>query len=426
MENLKIVKDNLINKVEAREILDSKGNPTVEVDVFVQGRAFRASAPSGVSTGDSEAIELRDGGKRYKGKGVLRAVDNINNLIAPEIVGKNPIGQVEIDRLMIDLDNTEQKSKLGANAIVALSMAVCRAGAHVLGLPLYEYVGKLSGNTDFNIPRPQILVMEGGKHGNWATDIQEFMIVPKEESFPSFKEMLRAGSEIFYALAEILNEKDYSLGVGYEGGFCPKEVKSNEEAFELIIEAVKRAGYNMPDDFVLALDAAGSEFFKDGKYILKSGEHKELDPRQWTEKVIEWAKDYPIWSLEDIHNQEDWAEWVYLCSQVGERCQIVGDDLLTTNVKRIERAIDPKAVNAVLIKLNQIGTITETLEAMQLSDSAGFSTIISHRGGETNNDFIADFVVGSTSKQCKFGAPNRGERLAKYNRLLRIEEQLRV
>jgi len=425
MENIEQTKHNLINKIKAREILDSRGNPTVEVEVFVGKRAFRASAPSGLSTGATEAIELRDGEERYGGQGVLKAVKNINERIAPEIIGKNPIGQTEIDRLMISLDNTEQKSNLGANAIVALSMALCRAGAFVRDLPLYEHIGKLSGNSDFNMPRPLILVMEGAKHGNWATDIQEFMIAPKNESFPSFREMLRAGSEIFHALEDILKEKGYSTGVGYEGAFCPGEVQSNEEAFDLIIKAIERAGYSAPKDIVLAIDAAASEFFKDGKYVLKSEGNKEFSPKEWTKKVIAWTNDYPLWALEDAHDQEDWDEWVNLTSKIGDKCQIIGDDLLTTNVKRIQKAINPKAVNAVLIKLNQIGTVTETLDAMQLSHSAGFDTIVSHRGGETNNDFIADFVVGSGSLQCKFGAPNRGERLVKYNRLLRIEEEIR-
>ena len=274
------------------------------------------------------------------------------------------------------------------------------------------------------MPQPQILVLEGGKHGNWSTDIQEFFVIPKKDRFETFTERLRAGAEIFHTLEKILKEKDYAVGVGYEGAFMPKEIKSNEEAFQLMIEATEKAGYKLPDQVVLGLDAASSEFFEDGKYVLRSEGNLKLTPRQWTNKIIEWTKKYPIWSMEDMHAEEDWDERVYFTSKVGKNIQVVGDDNLTTNVKRIQKAIGLKAVNSVLIKLNQIGTVTETINAIKLSDSAGFTTVVSHRGGETNDDMIADLVVGTSSWQSKFGGPDRGERLAKYNRLLRIEEQL--
>lgn len=414
-----------IEKVFAREILSSKGEPSIEVDVFTQKGVFRASAPSGVSTGKTEAVELRDGEVRYGGKGVLKAISNINDVIAPMLFGKNPCLQTEIDALLIKLDGTEQKSNLGANAVVALSEAVCKAGAASKNIPLYEHISALFGKSSFPLPRPQILIIEGGRHGNFATDIQEFMIAPKEERFPSFSEMLRAGSEIFHQLERMLTAIGYSVGVGYEGAFCPREIKSNKEALDLVLEAVREAGFLPGEDVDLAIDAAASEFFKDGYYILKSEGGAALEPKAWTERLIEWASSYPLFSIEDGNDQEDWNEWVYLTQEIGGKTQIVGDDLLTTNVPRIQMAAEKKAVNAVLIKPNQIGTVTETLDAIRFSHSARFKTIISHRGGETNDDFIADLAVGTGASQCKFGAPNRGERIAKYNRLLLIEEELR-
>ncbi len=415
-----------IKQIKGREILDSKGQPTVEAEVILENNIKAlGQVPSGASTGTSEVLELRDNDpKRYKGKGVLKAVANINGELNKLLFGKEVEEQEELDRLMIAADGTENKSRLGGNAIVAVSMAICRAAARAERIPLYQYIGRLSENNSFSLPQPMILLLEGGKHGNWATDIQEFMIVPKKDKFGSFSEMLRVGAEAFYALEKILLSKGYSAGVGFEGAYCPKEIKSNEEAFQLMVEAIEKAGYQPAEQVVLATDAAASEFFQDGKYILKSEDGEVLSGNEWTDKIIAWTKKYPIWSLEDMHQEEDWQEWSRLTTLAGNRLQIVGDDLLTTNVERIQKAIDKKAVNSVLIKVNQIGTVTETLEAIKLSDKVGMTTVVSHRGGETNDDFIADLVVGSTAWQCKFGGPDRGERLAKYNRLLRIEEEI--
>lgn len=431
-----------IKNIHAREILDSKGHPTVEAEVTLEnGIKALGQVPSGASTGSSEAVELRDGdSKRYGGKGVLKAVENVKGPIKKLLVGQDAYDQKKIDQLMIEADGTENKSKLGGNAIVAVSMAVCRAAARSQKIPLFQYFGQLSGNQNFVLPQPQILVLEGGKHGGWSTDIQEYFVIPKKDKFESFAERLRVGAEIFHTLEKILKDKDYAVGVGFEGAFCPKEIKSNEEAFQLMIEATEKAGFRLPDQVVLGLDAAASEFYTPAVgvplgtppvaeklaayYVLKSENNLKLTPRQWTEKIIGWTKKYPIWSMEDMHAEEDWDEWRYFTSQVGDKIQIVGDDILTTNVKRIQKAIDLKAVNSVLIKLNQIGTVTETLEAIKLADSVGFTTVVSQRGGEGNDDMIADLVVGTTSWQSKFGGPDRGERVAKYNRLLRIEEQL--
>ena len=414
-----------IKNIHAREILDSKGHPTIEVDLTLEnGMTATASVPSGASTGSTEAVELRDGDKdRYFGKGVLHAVENVNTKLNNIVVGQDVTNQRNLDNLMIEADGTENKGKLGGNAIVAVSMAATRAAAMAQGIPLYKYLGSLIGNTTFVMPQPLLLILEGGKHGNWSTDCQEYFVIPKKERFPTFKEALRAGAEIFHALEKILAEKHYATGVGYEGAFCPIEMKSNEEAFQLMIEATEKAGYKMQDEVVLGIDAAASEFFADGTYTLKSEGDLQLTSRQWTDKVIAWTKKYPIWSLEDVHSESDWDEWTYFTETIGKDHQIVGDDLLTTNVKHIQTAIDKKAVNSVLIKVNQIGTVSETLDAITLSHKAGYTTVVSHRGGETNDDFIADLVVG-TSKQSKFGGPDRGERLAKYNRLLRIEEEL--
>ena len=414
-----------IKNIHAREILDSKGYPTVEVDLTLEnGMTATASVPSGASTGSTEAVELRDGDKtRYFGKGVLQAVENVNTELKKIVMGQDVTNQRNLDTLMIQADGTDNKRKLGGNAIVAVSMAAARAAAMAQGIPLYKYLGSLVGNTTFVMPQPQLLILEGGKHGNWSTDVQEYFVIPKKERFPTFKESLRAGAEIFHALGKILAEKHYATGVGYEGAFCPIEMKSNEEAFQLMIEATEKAGYKMGSEVVLGLDAASSEFYADGTYTLKSEGDLQLTSRQWTEKVIDWTKKYPIWSLEDMHSESDWDEWTYFTETIGKDHQIVGDDLLTTNVKHIQTAIDKKAVNSVLIKVNQIGTVSETLDAITLSHKAGYTTVVSHRGGETNDDFIADLVV-ATSKQSKFGGPDRGERLAKYNRLLRIEEEL--
>lgn len=422
-----------IKDVSAREILDSKGQPTVEAEVVLEdGIMALGGVPSGASTGEAEAVELRDGDKsRYFGKGVLKAIKNINGPIKEVLVGEDAYDQRKIDRLMIDLDNTENKSKLGGNAIVGVSMAVCRAAARSQKIPLYEYFGGLSGNNKFVLPQPLVLVLEGGKHGNWSTDCQEYFVIPKSSAFATFRERIRVGSEIFQTLGKLLEEKKYAVGVGFEGAFMPQEMKSNEEAFQLMIEATEKAGYKIGEQVVFGLDAASSEFYlpagsqgENGKYTLKSESGTILSREEWQEKVIGWTQKYPIWSMEDMFAEEDWESWIAFTQRVGDKIQVVGDDLLVTNVKRIQKAIDQKACNSVLIKLNQIGTVSETLDAIALADKAGYTSVISHRGGETNDDMIADLCVGTTSWQSKFGGPDRGERVAKYNRLLRIEEKL--
>ncbi len=415
-----------ISNVFAREILDSRGQPTVEAEVTLEdGIKALGGVPSGASTGKAEAAELRDGDQaRYLGKGVLLAVENIKGPIKQALVGQDAYDQRTIDKIMIDLDGTENKGRLGGNALVGVSMAVCRAAARSQKMPLYEYFGKLSGNTEFKMPQPLVLVLEGGKHGAWSTDIQEYFVIPKKEAFGTFKERIRVGAEIYKALEKILEERGYAVGVGFEGAFMPKEMESNEEAFQLMVEATEKAGYKIGEQIVLGIDGASSEFYIDGKYTLKSEGGTVLSREEWQEKVIGWTQKYPIWSMEDMFAEEDWESWIAFTSKVGDHIQVVGDDLLVTNVKRIQKAIDQRAVNSVLIKLNQIGTVRETLDAITLSDKAGFTTVISHRGGETNDDMIADLCVGSGSWQSKFGGVVRGERVAKYNRLLRIEEKL--
>lgn len=415
-----------VTKVHARQILDSRGVPTVEVDVTLRDGSFgRAGVPSGASKGSYEAIELRDGDrKHYNGQGVLKAINSVNRLIAPKITGMDSYDQKTIDDILIELDGTENKRDLGANAMVGVSIAVCKAAAVSKKIPLYTYIADISGNKTYRMPRPMILLLEGGKHGNWSTDIQEYMILPKKGVFSSYSRILEAGVSIFHALEEILDKRGYATGVGFEGAFCPQELTANEEAFELIIQAVRKAGFDLPKHFSLALDGAASEFFKSGEYVLPSENHATFTPRQWSERIIQWSKDYPIASLEDMHQEELWEEWSYMTARLGRTIQIVGDDLVTTNVFRIQKAIETKSINAVLIKPNQIGTITETLRAIALAKEAGFVPIMSHRGGETNDNFIADMAIGAGMEEVKFGGPDRGERLAKYNQLLRIEESL--
>jgi enolase len=412
--------------VTAREILDSKGMPTVEAEITLEnGIKALGGVPSGASTGAAEALELRDGDKsRYFGQGVLKAIENVKGLIREALVGQDAYDQRKIDQLLIELDGTENKSKLGGNATTGVSMAVCRASARSQKIPLWQYFGQLSGNSRFELPQPLVLVLEGGKHGAWSTDCQEYFVIPKKDAFPTFRERIRVGAEIFQTLEKLLAEKGYATGVGFEGAFMPKEMQSNEEAFQLMMEATEKAGYQLPDQVVLGIDGASSEFYQDGKYTLKSEGGTVLSRQEWLEKVIGWTRKYPLWSAEDMFAEEDWESWVEFTRKVGDHLQVVGDDLLTTNVKRIQKAIDQKAVNSVLIKLNQIGTVSETIDAVKLAHSAGFTTVISHRGGETNDDMIADLGVGSGSWQSKFGGPDRGERVAKYNRLLRIEEKL--
>ncbi|HRI05712.1 MAG TPA: phosphopyruvate hydratase [Candidatus Dojkabacteria bacterium] len=422
-----------IKDVKSIEILDSRGYPTLSTKIVLDSGVWaKGEVPSGASTGDTEVLELRDGDKgRYRGKGVLKAVDTVNNQIKKEIVGRDFKSQEEFDKFLIDMDGTKLKTNLGGNSILSLSMAFCRATALEMGILLYEYFAKIYTNDRydkdfFKLPNPLILVMEGGLHGNWATDFQEYMVVPDEFRFPNFKEKFRAGAEIFHAMHDILVEKKYSANVGFEGAYAPSELQSNKEAFDIIMEGIERAGYKPYIDFRLAIDVAASEFYDDEKekYVLKR-EGLELTRTEWLEKQLEWFNEYPIFSVEDTFDQEDWVGWQYLMRNSGDKYQVVGDDLLTTNVERITKGINLKAMNAVLIKLNQIGSVTETIDAIRLTHKSGMKAVISHRGGETNDDMIADLVVGTGSSQSKFGGPDRGERLAKYNRLLEIESEIK-
>jgi enolase len=421
-----------IRRIQAREILDSRGIPTISTFIELDnGTSAKGEVPSGASTGTNEVLELRDGDKkRYMGKGVLKAVDIINSEISQAVKNRDFRTQKELDEFLITLDGTEQKNRLGGNTILSVSMAFCKATARSLGVPLYEYFAKIYWEDKFTLdtlqlPTPLILVMEGGVHGGWATDIQEFMIVPDKKRFSRFAERLRAGAEVFHSIHDILGDKKYDRTVGFEGAFAPSELRSNTEAFEIILKGIEKAGYKLGEDFTLAIDVASSEFFnkKTKKYQLVS-EKKSFAREKWLEKQKGWYEKYPMFSIEDPFDQEDWDGWQIFMKELGDKYQVVGDDLLTTNINRIQKAIDLKAVNSVLIKLNQIGTVTETLDAIKSATNAGYSTIISHRAGETNDDMIADLVVGTPATQSKFGAPDRGERLAKYNRLLEIEASL--
>ena len=406
-----------ITKIFAREVLDSRGNPTVQVDCYLDdGLAFgRASVPSGASTGTFEALELRDGDKRYGGKGVEKAVSNINGIIAKKLVGFDALNQALIDRTLIELDGTENKSKLGANAILGVSMAVARAAADYLELPLYRYIGGITART---LPVPMMNVINGGVHADNPLDIQEFMIVPC--GAPSFREALRYGAETFHALKKLLKEKGYSTAVGDEGGFAPP-LKSTKEALDFMIKAIESAGYSPGKDIYLALDAAASEFYRDGAYIIEGNTLSSAELVSFYEELVE---NYPIISIEDGLAEEDWEGWKILYERLGQKVQLVGDDIFVTNVKRIKRGIEEKTANSVLIKLNQIGTVTETIEAVELAHKNGLTTVISHRSGETEDTFIADLAVGVGSGLIKTGSLSRSERIAKYNRLLVIEEEL--
>jgi enolase len=414
-----------IQNIHAREILDSRGIPTISTEIELwSGDKGKGEVPSGASTGNNEVLELRDADGH-----VSKAVENVNTIIAEALKEKDFTSQKEFDDFLIDLDGTTQKSKLGGNTILSCSMAFCRASANSLGLQLYEYFGMIYDDKNYNpetlrLPRPLILVLEGGKHGDWSTDIQEYMVAPKMDKFNSFADAFKAGTEIFHAIHDVLEAKGYSTGVGFEGAYAPKEIQSNKEAFDIIMEGIQKAGYKPGEDFKIAIDAAASEFYKDGKYTLHR-ENKVLTSEEWMALQEEWYTQYPIFSIEDPFDQEDWNTWQTFTEKHGNKYQIVGDDLLTTNVERIQRAIDEKSVNSVLIKLNQIGTVTETLDAIRLTIDNNMIAIISHRGGETNDDMIADLVVGTPAQQSKFGGPDRGERLAKYNRLLEIEEILK-
>ncbi len=410
-----------IEEVYAREILDSRGNPTVEVEVTLEdGVMARAAVPSGASTGEYEAVELRDGDHyRYGGKGVLKAVANVNDIIAPALEEWNVFDQVGIDKMMIALDGTENKGKLGANAILGVSMAVAKAAAYEANLNLYQYLGGVNAKT---LPVPMMNILNGGKHADNNVDIQEFMIMPVGAD--SWKNALRMCAEVFHMLKQVLKAKGYATSVGDEGGFAPN-LKSNEEAFKVIVEAVEKAGYKAGSDFKIAMDAAASEFYdkSKGKYILK-GENKELTTDEMVEYYKSMVKKYPIISIEDGFDENDWDGFKKLTSEIGDSVQIVGDDLFVTNTERLSRGIEEKAANAILIKLNQIGTLTETLDCIEMAKKAGFTAIVSHRSGETEDTMIADLVVGTNAGQIKTGAPSRTDRVAKYNQLIRIEEEL--
>ncbi|MEO1664049.1 MAG: phosphopyruvate hydratase [Chloroflexota bacterium] len=410
----------IIGRIHAREILDSRGNPTVEVDVYLADGAFgRAAVPSGASTGEHEAIELRDGDKeRYGGKGTTKAVNAVNGPIADALRGASALNQVAIDHSMIALDGTPNKSELGANAILGVSMAVAKAAANSAGLPLYAYLGGIHAH---ELPVPMMNIMNGGKHALNSTDFQEFMVMPVGAS--SFSEGLRWGVEIYQALKKVIHDKGYSTTVGDEGGFAPSGLGSNAAALDLIMEAIEKAGYTPGEQIYIALDPATSEIYENGRYQLTI-EGKELTGSEMVDYWVDWMDRYPIISLEDGLDENDWESWSLLMEKVGDRVQIVGDDLLVTNTERVARGIKEKAANALLFKVNQIGSLTEALAAAQLSQRHGWSVVTSHRSGETEDNTISDLAVAMNAGQIKTGAPARSDRTAKYNQLLRIEEQL--
>lgn len=411
-----------IKSVVARWILDSRGNPTVEADVTLEDGSFgRAAVPSGASTGAAEALELRDGGDKFMGKGVSKAVANVNDRIAPAVIGHDATDQRAIDQIMLDLDGTDNKANLGANAILSVSLAVAKAAAAAAGLPLYRYIANITDTTDISLPLPMMNVMNGGAHANWTTDIQEYMIMPI--GAPSFAEAIRQASEVFHTLGKVLKEKGYPTTVGDEGGYAPNLNDGNAEPFHLIEEAVTRAGYKLGEDFVLATDIAASEFYHDGVYDMKN----ERGGQKFTSaEMIDFIKSLvannPIVSVEDGLAEEDWDNWTKLTSDLGDRIQLVGDDLLVTNVKRLQKAIDLKAANSILIKPNQIGSLTETIDAVKLAKANGFTTVMSHRSGETEDVTISHLAVGLNCEQIKTGSLSRTDRVAKYNELLRIAE----
>jgi enolase len=407
--------------VQGREILDSRGNPTVEVDVALENGALgRAAVPSGASTGEHEAIELRDKDeKRYLGKGVLNAVKNVNDIIADKIIGLDASDQVALDQLLIELDGTPNKEKLGANAILGVSLAVAKAAAETLGMPLFKYIGGTNAKV---LPVPMMNIVNGGKHADNNVDFQEFMIVPA--GAVRFAEALRMGVEIFHNLKSVLKKKNYNTAVGDEGGFAP-DLKSNEEAIEVILEAIEKAKYKAGKDIFLALDPASSEFYniEKKKYILTS-ENKELSSEKMVEFYAQWVAKYPIISIEDGMAEDDWDGWKIITDKLGNKIQLVGDDLFVTNTKRLAEGIKKGVTNSILIKVNQIGTLTETLDAIEMAHTAGFTTVISHRSGETEDSTIADLAVATNAGQIKTGSTSRSDRIAKYNQLLRIEEVL--
>jgi enolase len=410
----------LIETVHAREILDSRGNPTVEAEVILEdGTQGRAAVPSGASTGENEAVELRDDDKsRYLGKGVLKAVENVNEKIAYELEGLDALDQTLIDETLIKLDGTENKSNLGANALLAVSMATARAAAAFQEMPLYRYIGGANAKT---IPVPMMNIINGGAHADNNVDFQEFMIVPVGAE--TFSEALRAGAEIFHNLKSVLKAKGLATSVGDEGGFAPN-LKSNEEAIETILEAIDKAGYKAGENIMIALDPAASEFFKDGKYIFKKSDKRELSSDEMIAYWTDWTEKYPIISIEDGLAESDWDGWTKITQNIGKKIQLVGDDLFVTNTKFLQKGIDLGAANSILIKVNQIGTLTETLDAIELAKTNNMTAVISHRSGETEDSFIADLAVATNAGQIKTGSLSRSDRIAKYNQLLRIEEDL--
>ncbi len=412
----------IIISVHARQIFDSRGNPTVEVDVTTEnGILGRAAVPSGASTGEHEAVELRDGGDAYMGKGVLKAVDNVNNIIAAELLGVSVFEQNSIDKLMIDLDGTANKSKLGANAILGVSLAAAKAAANELGMPLYRYVGGVSANT---LPVPMMNIINGGSHSDAPIAFQEFMVMPVKAE--TFSQAMQMGSEIFHNLKKVLHHRNLSTAVGDEGGFAPT-LDGTEDALDTIALAVKNAGYSFGDEIMVALDCAAAEFYVDGKYDYSKFEGKTGKIRSSQEQadyLAELAAKYPIISIEDGMDENDWEGWKYLTDKIGDKVQLVGDDLFVTNVERLSRGIENGIANSILIKVNQIGTLTETIAAVNMAKNAGFTSVMSHRSGETEDNTIADLAVALNCGQIKTGSASRSDRMAKYNQLLRIEEEL--
>ncbi|WP_028308017.1 phosphopyruvate hydratase [Desulfitibacter alkalitolerans] len=409
----------IITDLYAREILDSRGNPTVEVEIYLEsGIMARAAVPSGASTGAYEAAELRDEDKdRYMGKGVLKAVENVNEIIAPEIIGMNVMDQIGIDKVLLELDGTENKVKLGANAILGVSLAAAKAAAEELDLPLYQYIGGVNAK---QLPIPLMNILNGGKHADNNVDIQEFMVMPVGAE--SFSHALRMGTEIFHSLKKVLKGKGLNTAVGDEGGFAP-DLASNEEALKVIMEAIEKAGYKAGEEVYLALDVAATELYKDGKYNLE-GEGKVLTSAELVDYYENLVNKYPILSIEDGLSEDDWDGWKLMTDRLGNKIQIVGDDLFVTNVKKLSQGIETQTANSILIKVNQIGTLTETLDTIEMAKRAGYTCIISHRSGETEDSTIADIAVATNAGQIKTGAPSRTDRVAKYNQLLRIEGEL--
>ena len=405
--------------VVARQIIDSRCFPTVEVEVYLDdGTVGRAAVPSGASTGMYEAVELRDGDKdKFLGKGVLNAVKNVNDTIAEELIGCNVFDQTYIDKMLIELDGTNNKGKLGANAILGVSLAVANAAANALCMPLYRYIGGVNAKV---LPVPMMNIINGGSHADNSVDLQEFMIMPA--GAPTFSEALRMCAEVYHTLKKILNDKGYSTGIGDEGGFAPN-LKSNVEAIDVIIEAIGKAGYKAGEEIFIAIDAASSEYYKDGKYVLEN-EGRTLTSAEMVDFFEEWVNKYPIISIEDGMAEEDWDGWKLITERLGKKIQLVGDDLFVTNTEKLTRGIELGVGNSILIKLNQIGTLTETLNAIEMANRAGYTAVVSHRSGETEDTTIADLVVAVNAGQIKTGAPARSERVAKYNQLLRIEEEL--